>query len=284
MKTTSAIAMTSIALTLLIAACSGSDLSGGSPPTATWNEVVKTRVARMSDQSTPTPIPTSTPFFRRTPAEVATAGPSATPEPTFTPAPTETPNPLGAELSPVMLSVEDLPTGWKVSQAALEVELTRFDDVCGVLIQDPAVADLAASYEASLSGPFASQTLSLYDGPANAAAVLSQLQTAYAACPETGYSYADGSWLVIAPISFPTIGEESFGLRLTVGQGEFAIEADMIVFRIDEVLSVVTYADLGDLFGGGASSHLETLVRSAEAKIHALADHIDAIEVPIQAV
>jgi hypothetical protein len=144
---------------------------------------------------------------------------------------------------------------------------------------------LLASYEESISGPFASQSLSLYDSPGNAAAVISQLRTAYEACPATGYSYADGSWMNLAPISFPGVGEESFALRLTVGQGEFALEADMVVFRSGKVVSMVTYSDLSGLLGGdGRPSRLEPLVRSAEAKINALADYINSIEVPVEVI
>ena len=269
---------------LLAGGCSAEDLAADEP-TATWDDVVKTRVAQRGSQPTRTPKPTSTPFMRRTPTVVATPAPSATPQPTLTPEPTATPNPLSADLAPVLLGIDDLPTGWRISAETLEVELTDTENICGVSVQDPAVVELTGSYEASFTGPFAAQYLSLYDGSQNAAAVFEQLQLAYNACPTEGYDYGDGTWGYVSPISFPQIGEQSFGMRLGVGIEDFVFEFDMVVFRVDEVLAVVVYEDTAALFGGASDPAMfEELVRKAEARIHSHAGLIDSISVPSQSI
>jgi hypothetical protein len=269
---------------ILFAACSPESLSGAEP-TATWEDIVKTRVAQRNDQPTRTPKPTSTPLVRRTPTILATAGPTSTARPTSTPEATPTPNPMSAELDPVLLGIEDLPTGWRISGENLEMELTDTDNICGVSVQDPAVAERSGSYQASFTGPFAAQFLSLYDGSQNAAAVFEQLQTAYNACPSEGYDYGDGTWGYVSPISFPQIGEQSFGLRLGLGLDDFVIEIDMVIFRVDEVLATVIYEDTGALFGESSSpAVLEELVRKAETRIYTYAELIDNINIPIQTI
>lgn len=269
---------------LLFGACSTQDLAG-SEPTATYDDVVKTRVAQRNDVPTRTPIPTSTPFFRPNPTIVSTAGPTSTPLPTLTPEPTPTTNPMSAELAPVLLGTEDLPTGWRMSGEGVDLELTDSDNVCGVPIQDPAVAELVGTYEGSLNGPYASQYLSLYDGPGDATAVFEQMQTAFNECPPEGFDYGDGSWGYISPISFPQVGEQSMGMRLGVGIEDFVYEFDMIVFRVDELVVTLVYEDTAAIFGGASDpAMLEDLVRRAEARVHAQAPLIDSINVSPQTI
>ncbi len=108
---------------------------------------------------------------------------------------------------------------------------------------------------------------------------------AYNACPSEGYDYGDDTWGYVSPISFPQIGEQSFGLRLGLGLDDFVIEIDMIVFRVDEVLATVVYEDTGVLFGEAANpAILEDLVRKAETRIRANAELIDNIHIPIQTI
>ncbi|MEZ4523018.1 MAG: hypothetical protein R3A46_15480 [Thermomicrobiales bacterium] len=274
-----------ITIAALVASCSSGNL-GGSKPTATWDEVVKTRVAQRNNQPTRTPIPTSTPFERKTPTIVATAGASPTPHPTFTPEPTPIPNPISASLAPVLLATEDLPTGWRVSREVIEVALTDTDSICGVNVQDPAVAELAGNYEASVVGPYALQSLSLYDGPENAAAVISQLRVAYGSCPSTGYEYEDGTWGFISPVAYPAVGDESFAIRVGIGVEDFTFEIDMVVFRVDEVIATVMLEDTAAQVAGTETDPalLEQIIRSAEARIINQAELIDGIDVPSQTI
>ena len=269
---------------ILASACSTGEL-GGADPTATFDDVVKTRVAERNFQPTRTPIPTSTPFARRTPTILATAGPTNTPAPTSTPEPTPTANPFSAELAPVLLTTEDLPVGWRVSQEGVEAELTETDDICGVEVFDPAVADLVAGYEASATGPFASESISLYDGPDSASSVFSQLELAYLSCPPLGYDYGDGSSLLISQISFPPIGDESVAIRLSLGFEEFTFEVDAVIFRVDEVVAAVYFEDPAAIFGMASDPGLfENLVHRAAERIANHADYIDSINVPIQTI
>lgn len=266
-------------LGLLLAACGAAGL-GGSAPTATYGPAVQTQLASPGR----TAIPTSTPRGgSKQPTVVRSTASPAAAEATKTPFPTPTMNPFATEFAPVLLGVSDLPTGWVSVPTDLTLEIETTSEVCGVPVQDFAMVYVQAEFQKNVTGPFVSQGASLYATAVEAGATLAGLGAAFRNCPAEGYD--DGESLtLLAPVAFPQVGDRSFAFRLTVLVEDFALEMDVVYAQVDRVLVTIGYGSLAGFGDDIDSTQTEDFIRRAEAKVRAMLDYVNNLQIPSNSV
>lgn len=270
-------------LGLLLAACGAAGVGGGAP-TATFGPAVQTQLADTGPGRTRTPVPTSTPRGGgKQPTVLSTTPTPAAEEAAKTPFPTPTMNPFAMEFAPVLLGVEDLPTGWVTVPTDLTLEAETTSEVCGVPVQDFAMVYVQAEFQKNVSGPFVSQGASLYSSAVEADATLASLEGAFQNCPTEGYSDGESTTL-LSPLAFPQVGERSFAYRLTLLIEGFALEMDVVYAQVDRVLVTIGYGSLAGFGEDVDSVQTEDFIRRAEAKVRGMLDYVNGLQIPSNSV
>lgn len=157
-----------------------------------------------------------------------------------------------------LLALEDMPTGWSIDEAA-EFETRTpggtYDIYCATL---PArsIAAATAGFGAGSFGPFMFQNIVIYPDARSAEDALTDLIAASQKCPEeTG---EDGNTSTYSPLSFPSIGDQSFALRTTAGLAVI----DGVRVRVGNAIVTVSHSGVG----GVDSKQTETFIRAAVDK------------------
>ena len=220
--------------------------------------------ATVTEEATmePSPTPTATTQPTRTPTSTATATATAVP-PTITPAPTVTPTqaPIAdasgvdqAALFASLLTIGDMPTGWTGGAAVFEPRTPggTYNSFCTEL---PARSIAAAyvEFEKSAFGPFLTHSIVVYPDSASARAALDDLANAAQNC--TQVTDGSGSTNTISPLSFPSLGEDTFAVR-----SSGTVEMDAIYILVDNLLLTITHGGLGAVDSAVTESSARTAV------------------------
>lgn len=186
----------------------------------------------------------------------------------------------------LLLTVEDLPTGWTVAPDDGEEggEDDSADEFCkGLDITKSEVepsSEAEADFQGGQTGPFASQLVAVYDGD-KAEQAFDELVSALEDCKEVETADEDGTFTgSLTPVSFPTLGDETHAVRLTgtakvTEEGEtfeLSMSGDFVFVRDGDVMTgIFQFAfDFGALGGGELDSSItEDLATKAAAKIAA---------------
>lgn len=181
-------------------------------------------------------------------------------EPTAGSGPADTAAPSGPitqdALAGVLLTVNDMPSGWSVSPPDAE----DADEFCKAApdYREPTL-ESEVSFQESDFGPFVIESAGTYD---DAKAFMTEIRKVVEACRDFTETDDDGteSKGSFQPLSFPKFGEETFATRLSGNSGGFPISGDIVFVRLDDEL-VLLCGSLG-VVGGGVDG-FEALVRKA---------------------
>lgn len=222
-------------------------------PTDTPTAEPTSEPSPLPNTSTAVPQPTETPTNEPSPtltAEVmATQTPTPTPiQPTATPLATGEPTqaPLAdasnidqAALFAGLLTINDMPTGWTGTAPVFEPRTPggTYNSFCTQL---PARSTAAAyvDFERSALGPFLSHSIVVYPDSADARAAFDDLITAAQDCSQ--FTDSSGSTNTLSPLSFPSLGEDTFAVR-----SSGTVEMDAIYILVDNVLINIRHGGLG---------------------------------------
>lgn len=162
----------------------------------------------------------------------------------------EATTPIDENLVSALLTLDDLPVGWTTS------ELGDDDDsddagICGTEPLDDLVKPIGkaeAEFQQSNLGPFLSESLAVYESTDDAQSVMEAARSTFT-CSEWTDTNAEGEETVwsISPLSFPTIGDETFVLRLSANIGIANMEYDAVFFRMGDKIALVGHIDLGSV-------------------------------------
>lgn len=191
----------------------------------------------------PSPIPTLTVEATQTPTPTSTPIP-----PTTTPAPTVAPTqaPIAdasgidqAALFASLLTINDMPTGWTGAAPVFEPR-TPGGTYTSFCTQLPARSIAAAyvEFEKSALGPFLTHSIVVYPDSANARAALDDLMSAAQNCSQ--FTDSSGSTNTISPLSFPSLGDDTFAVR-----SSGTVEMDAIYILVDNVLINIHHGGIG---------------------------------------
>ena len=223
----------------------------------------------------PSPLP-DTPTAETQPTKAPTEEPSPTATPTATQTPTPTPIPPPATSAPTveptqapltdannidqaalfagLLTINDMPTGWTGTAPVFEPRTPggTYNSFCTQL---PA-RSIAAAYvklEKSAFGPFLTHTIVVYPDSANARDAFNDLMTAAQNC--TQFTDSSGSTNTLSPLSFPSLGEDTFAVR-----SSGTVEMDAIYILVDNVLITINHGGLGAIDSTLTESSARTAV------------------------
>jgi hypothetical protein len=159
-----------------------------------------------------------------------------------------------AQLQNALLALSDMPTGY----ATEPVDNSPATGVCGkpsVSSRIPSDAEAKSEFSKSTFGPFLADTIDSYKSVDVAKNFISTEQADASSCT-TFKDPSDGSDIIIAPLSFPQLGDETFAVRVTT-----TIPVDLIFIRKANVLVYVGFGGLNV-----DSSQTETFARQALTK------------------
>src|SRR5262249_51317155 len=144
-------------------------------------------------------------------------------------------------LSRGLVSVQDLPAGWRLSQdSGGSPEDT---DLCGANLaaiehQRQKLGEAASSFERGGSGPYLVQTLAAYPSGV-AEQVMSDLAAAIASCRQATIRDEEGSLSTweLAPIPFPQLGDQTIAFREYLPTND--VEAVIVYIRRGDRITVL---------------------------------------------
>jgi hypothetical protein len=110
----------------------------------------------------------------------------------------------------------------------------------------------SVEFEKSALGPFLTHSIVVYPGRDKAEAALADYMSAAEECLE--FTDSEGNTTTLSPMSFPSLGDESFALRM-----RSSLEFDVVQVRVDNVLINIMQAG----FGAVDSALTEELARAA---------------------
>ena len=164
------------------------------------------------------------------------------------------------KLVATLLTIEDMPTGWAVNDAAAFEQRTpggTYDIYCTTL---PARSIAAA--EVSLSqgsfGPFVFQNTVIYPDSQSAEDAFNDLRAAVENCPEE--TDGEGNVTTYSVVAFPSLGDQTYALRSSRGLAD--VEGARV--RIGNVIISVAQSGVG----GVDSEQTEVFVRAAVDKFN----------------
>lgn len=272
-----ALALVTVLLVGMLAACGGSD-----DPTPTETPVPAqpaTPTATMAPTATTEPAPTVTAVSTATPTAEPTRTPApaptrliptATPRPEPTPVPTE---PVGTTPEQLLrfaaLSEEDLGEGWVLES----IEVPSLDTgpetgFCGqphFPDRDERVAALDVRLDREDGSAIVMQGLVVYPYTTSIAAMDYAMEMS-AACD--GWIADDGTAIDVMPLEDPLLGDDSFALLLSFELNGTPIETYNVYIREDEYLMALTYV----VQAGGDISPLLGIAQTATAKMFAVSE------------
>jgi hypothetical protein len=277
------------ALLSFSAACGNGDDDG--EEAAAQVETPAEAVETPTIEPEPEPEATETPVPEPEPTPTEEAEPDveveADPEPTPTAAPDTATDATVARgdtgIADLMLSLDDLPSGWTITLDHFNGD-AEMDDVsdepwdapCGIEPLEETytpVAEGDLSFQGTELGPFLSQNLVLLESASDAQAVMSLMRELFD-CDEWIEIDEDGEeWVFeVNELPFGQVGDDHFALRIGLTYGddpEFGmfegIAFDLIIVQRDEYISMFMWVDLFGMSG----VDLESLVRVGDEKIQA---------------
>jgi hypothetical protein len=166
----------------------------------------------------------------------ANASTSTARQPAFSPPRT---GPLADHLTKSLLTIHDVPGGWRLSQDARgDPEDTDFcgQNLSSIEAHRTKLAEVEVGFERGSDGPFLVHAIAAYP-EGTAQATMDRLTAAIASCVEITVRDDEGTastWQV-QPLSFPSLGDQSVAFR------EFQ--------TVNQVEAVVVYLRRGNLVG-----------------------------------
>lgn len=172
-----------------------------------------------------------------------------------------------AQLESVLLTIEDVPTGYATYTDPSPDDDTGFCDGHDPVVDHPELAKAEAQFsQGGETGPFLIEIVAAYS-PDEAEAFMGSARDALNACQTYTEPNADGTTatITLSPISFPSFGDETLATRITVTSGVVSGVGDIVYVRNGN--SVFYIATLG--LGGNDTTVTEAMTRAAQAKIEA---------------
>lgn len=182
-----------------------------------------------------------------------------------------------AQIDKALLTVDDMPSGWAVSEQEEEEEEADEDEV----IEPEKCAEVLDAFEASTDeepaaegdidfsngGPFGMQlthTIESHEEPL-AGDQLVKVADALEACPEFTFTDAEGTVTKVkaSAMSFPNLGDETLALSFDMEVDEFEITMSVVTVAIGHN----TVSVLGGGFTGVPGKQMETISRKAVDKL-----------------
>lgn len=179
------------------------------------------------------------------------------------------------EIAEALLSLEDLPSGWTVSEDTSEdiageatIDNPKCEEFNAILEDDSEVEGLSegdVAFSQGDWGPFLNQTIASMEGNEIEKA-FSAFSHALSACDGFTETKDDGSKVEykLQPMSFPDLGDDSLAFTMSADADGFPFELDAVVVRVDQNLVLMASAGIGQ---GLTGEELEAVVRTAVAKV-----------------
>lgn len=176
----------------------------------------------------------------------ATTQPTDTPEPTSTPEPepTDTPVPepetiafTSEQLAQALFTLDELPTGWTISNSEIGVDedIETYPFLCGEQSND-SIARARNEYQAMALGPFLA--LSINQVPDIAVSMVEIRDI----LDECGGEHSDGeTTITYSDMSFPDIGDDMIATRMNTDKG---LMIDRVSIAKGNFLVLVAYVGL----------------------------------------
>ena len=175
-----------------------------------------------------------------------------------------------AQLTAAALRVQDLDgSGWSATPPDNSGDDSSDDDSgCGSDDTIAAGNQAEVDFSQGTLGPFFFESLASAADSTSAKAEFAKAQAAFTNCPQTD---DDGDTLSVTPMSFPSVGDQSAGYRITETPSatsstgfDTPISISIVIVRDGRVLESYGYFALD----GGSSSSFETMVKAGVARAH----------------
>jgi hypothetical protein len=176
-----------------------------------------------------------------------------------------------AQLTAAALRVQDLDgSGWSATPADNSGDDSDDDDSgCGSDDTIAAANQAEVDFSQGTLGPFFFESLASAADSTSAKAEFAKAQAEFTNCPATD---DDGDTLSVTPMSFPSLGDQSAGYRITETPSATAstsgfgtpVSISIVLVRDGRVLESYGYFALT----GGSSSSFETMVKAGVARAH----------------
>lgn len=172
------------------------------------------------------------------------------------PAPaTSTPLPTALDVSSALLTLADLPAGWRVRQISGQ-RSTVVVDPCGLTeIPYKPIGRAAADFSDAPNGRYLSQVIAAYEA-GTAAKALQALKDAIASCQAWQH----------APVTSLAIGEQGITLQISAQFGSLAtVTMDFVVFQRGDLLVTLAHSAISPTVLD--SKQTEAFARRADEKL-----------------
>jgi hypothetical protein len=186
-------------------------------------------------------------------------GAASTTEASTTEAPaTEAPTAAGETFDPedVLFGLSEMPAGWVKDQNDDDD-----DALCGTHLFASARADAEVSYSQQGELPQVAERAGAF-APGGAAKALAATKKKYDGC--SGERRNGFEWTV-SPVSFPSLGEESYAYLATAEADDLRIGALFTVMRSGDGVVGVVYAELGEVNTSVAEDYARRAIARLEA-------------------
>lgn len=170
-----------------------------------------------------------------------------------------------AQLQEALLTVPDLPTGYKQGTASRDDDTptqsdnpecaARFDELDSA--EDEAVATAEASFEGPGLGTLLEQSLASFTDQDRQSEQLATITELLSDCPSFTMTDADGaeSTVNISPLSFPKLGDETLAVGFAIETPELTLTLNFVTIRVGSTLQTV--------YQGGLSADAAALEQAA---------------------
>jgi hypothetical protein len=177
-------------------------------------------------------------------------------------------------LRSALLTADDLPAGYveDTSQGGPTAPGTPDNPACAAALKgfkdsatvrrDAPNAD--AKFTAGEAGPFLLQSVSWLPGT-EATRGFAAFRAALAKCASWSVTGPDGtkSTFTLVPMTFPTLGDDSYALRVTIQLAGLSVGANLVVFRAANALCVLVHSGVPSV----PAAATETIGRTAVTKL-----------------
>jgi hypothetical protein len=171
-----------------------------------------------------------------------------------------------ADLEAALLSVPDLPTGYKQGTVTPDDDdsptqsdspecAERFEALGDA--DEEALAKAEAAFEGPQLGSVLEQTLAAFDDEDRLSDRLEEFTVLFSECPTFSSTDADGvtSTFTISPLSFPKLGDETVAIAFNVEQPDFTLVLNIVLVRVGPNLQSIAQ--------GGLSADVAALEQAA---------------------
>lgn len=169
--------------------------------------------------------------------------------------------PSQAELKAALLRLDDLPAGWTTMEQDEQEDSTSFCRKQTPKEKFPPIEEADADFQKAEHGPFLSHGIGVYEDPDG---VMNYFLQVIQECEEwTDTQDGIETTFTLKPLSFPNYGDRTIALRLVGDSDMFTIEGDVVVWRRDDIVSLIVQLAIG----GVDSAQTETFVQKADSKL-----------------